>query len=92
MSDAVEMNLRFFAGVREKLACAEQRVVLPPEIKTVGGVRDWLVARGGVWAVALAADKPLRMAYQHVMCDASEPLLVTDQLQEIAFFPPVTGG
>jgi len=51
-----------------------------------------LIARGGVWATALAHDKPLRMAYQHVMCDGSEILLRSSGDQEIAFFPPVTGG
>jgi len=92
MSTAVKVEIRFFASVREQLGCAEQTVELPPEISTVGQVRDWLIARGGVWATALSHDKPLRMAYQHVMCDGSELLLRVNPEQEIAFFPPVTGG
>ena len=92
MSDALTVKLRFFASVREQLDCAELSVALPPEIRTAGQVRDWLIARGGVWATALSHDRPLRMAYQQVMCDASELLSHTDADQEIAFFPPVTGG
>ncbi|MET3106603.1 molybdopterin synthase sulfur carrier subunit [Oxalobacteraceae bacterium GrIS 2.11] len=86
------IQLRFFASVREQLDCAEQIVVLPPEVTTVGAVRQWLIARGGVWAEALAPERPLRMAYQQVMCDESEPLSLSQSSQEIAFFPPVTGG
>jgi molybdopterin synthase sulfur carrier subunit len=92
MNKVIQVNLRFFASVREQLGCAELSVVLPEEITTVGQVRDWLIARGGVWSVALAHERPLRMAYQQVMCDAGEPLLPADRNQEIAFFPPVTGG
>jgi len=86
------IQLRFFASVREQLSCAEQVVDLPPEIATVGQVRQWLIARGGVWAETLAPGRPLRIAYQQVMCDESEPLVFSDPSQEVAFFPPVTGG
>lgn len=92
MSTGITLKLRFFARVREQLDCAEQTVLLPSEITTVGQVRQWLIARGGVWAEALAADRPLRMAYQQVMCEESELLLSSDANQEVAFFPPVTGG
>lgn len=90
----VEMTvtLRFFASVREQLGIAEQAVVLPPELTTVGQVRDWLIGRGAQWATALAHDKPLRMAYQQLMCESSTMLVRADAHQEIAFFPPVTGG
>ena len=89
---STELQLRFFASVREQLACAEQLVLLPAEITTVGQVRQWLIARGGVWAETLAHGRQVRMAYQQVMCDESEVLVLSDPDQEIAFFPPVTGG
>lgn len=91
MSAGIEIQLRFFASVREQLSCAEQTVQLPPEIATVGQVRQWLIARGGVWAETLKSES-LRMAYQQVMCDETEPLLSFAATHEIAFFPPVTGG
>jgi molybdopterin synthase sulfur carrier subunit len=92
MSSSITIQLRFFASVRERLNCAEQVVQVPTEVNTVGQVRDWLISRGGVWAETLAPGRPLRMAYQQVMCDESEPLSVSDMHHEIAFFPPVTGG
>jgi molybdopterin synthase sulfur carrier subunit len=55
----------------------------------VGAVREHLIARGGVWAEALAHERSLRMAFDHVMCD---PGTEVKEGGEVAFFPPVTGG
>lgn len=85
----MRITLRFFASVREQLGCSEEKVTLPAEITTVGQVREWLIARGGIWTEVLAGDRNLRMAYQLVICDESEQ--ITDD-SEVAFFPPVTGG
>lgn len=88
----VTVTLRFFASVREQLGRSEETLTLPSELTTVGQVRDWLIARGAPWAAALASERPLRMAYQQVLCEPSQPLLRSEPTQEIAFFPPVTGG
>jgi sulfur-carrier protein len=82
------INLKYFASVREVLGSGEQ-VVLPPEARTVGDVRAWLLARGEPWATALAEGRALRMACNQRMCDAGTPVAPGD---EVAFFPPVTGG
>lgn len=82
------INLKYFASVREALGGGEQ-VALPPDVKTVGDVRAWLLARGEPWASALAEGRALRMACNQRMCDATAPVASGD---EIAFFPPVTGG
>jgi molybdopterin synthase sulfur carrier subunit len=55
----------------------------------VGAVRDFLIARGGAWAEALAHERALRMAFNHVMCEPGTPV---QEGGEVAFFPPVTGG
>jgi len=82
------INLKYFASVREVLGSGEQ-VVLPPGAQTVGDVRAWLLARGEPWAGALAESRALRMACNQRMCDANTPVAAGD---EVAFFPPVTGG
>lgn len=82
------INLKYFASVREALGSGEQ-VALPPDAQTVGDVRAWLLARGEPWASALAEGRALRMACNQRMCDASAPVSPGD---EVAFFPPVTGG
>lgn len=82
------INLKYFASVREALGGGEQ-VVLPADVQTVGDVRAWLLARGEPWASALSEGRALRMACNQRMCDAATPVAVGD---EVAFFPPVTGG
>ena len=83
------IELRFFASVREALGLAQERVELPDDVRTVGAVRDYLIARGGAWAETLAHGRALRMAFNQVMCPDSTPL---QDGGEVAFFPPVTGG
>lgn len=85
----MNIQLKFFASVREKLQSSEEVVTLPEYVKTVGDVRLWLVARGGAWAEVLAEGRALRMAYNQQMTDASTSI---SEGAEVAFFPPVTGG
>ncbi|SDV47524.1 molybdopterin converting factor subunit 1 [Chitinasiproducens palmae] len=83
------IELRFFAALRETLGVAAERVEVPAEVATVGALRDWLRARGGVWADALDLSRPVRAARNQRAGQPDTPLADGD---EIAFFPPVTGG
>lgn len=85
----MKINLRFFASVREALGVSAESVALPEGVATVGAVRDFLIARGGVWSETLSHGRALRMAFNHVMC---EPETKVVEGGEVAFFPPVTGG
>jgi molybdopterin synthase sulfur carrier subunit len=85
----MDINLRFFASIREALGTSQEAASMPAGVATVGAVRAHLLARGGVWAEALAPERTLRMACNQVMCDAGTA--ITDGC-EVAFFPPVTGG
>jgi molybdopterin synthase sulfur carrier subunit len=85
----MKIQLRFFASMREKLGTSEELVDLPEQIKTVGEVRQYLIARGGAWAEVLAEGRALRMAYNLQMTGAETPI---EDGAEVAFFPPVTGG
>jgi sulfur-carrier protein len=85
----MKIALRFFASVREELGTASEMLALPEGVTTVRAVRELLQKRGGVWASALADDKPLRTAFNHVMCI---PETAIADGGEVAFFPPVTGG
>lgn len=85
----MNIQLRFFASVREALGTSQEDVALPPEVVTVGDVLGWLRARGGVWAETLAEDRALRMAYNQTMANADTRI---SEGCEVAFFPPVTGG
>jgi molybdopterin synthase sulfur carrier subunit len=85
----MNIQLRFFASVREALGASHESLTVPPRVQTIGELRAFLRERGGVWAETLADRKALRMAYNQQMSDASTSL--TDGC-EVAFFPPVTGG
>ena len=84
------MNVRilFFAGLREALGTASESLALPDGVGSVGALRELLAARGEPWA-ALATTKNLRAAVNQQMVGLEAPLRPGD---EVAFFPPVTGG
>jgi molybdopterin synthase sulfur carrier subunit len=85
----MKINVKYFAALREAVGTGQVQLFLPPDVATVGAVRELLRARGGAWAEALAPERAVRMAHQQVMCDGATPVAAG---AEVAFFPPVTGG
>jgi molybdopterin synthase sulfur carrier subunit len=85
----MNIQLRFFASVRESLGTSQETLAVPEQVKTVGDVRALLRERGGAWQDVLADGRALRMAYNQQM--TGPETRITDGC-EVAFFPPVTGG
>lgn len=83
------VTLLYFANLRESLACSREQVALPGGTATVSSLIDHLRARGERWSDAFAPGKTFRVAVNQQMADAATPLKPGD---EVAFFPPVTGG
>ena len=81
------IQIRFFAALREALGTTESS--LPTAAATVADLRDELIARGGAWAEALGRGRAVRAALNQAMVPESAALKDGD---EVAFFPPVTGG
>lgn len=81
------LQVRFFASIREAVGVGAESV--HSQAATVGQLRDELIARGGVWAEALARGRAVRASVNQVMA-ADDTALLPDA--EVAFFPPVTGG
>ncbi|QXC37482.1 molybdopterin synthase sulfur carrier subunit [Aeromonas jandaei] len=80
------IKVLFFAQVRELVACDE--LSLPCEYVTAEQLRTALCERGDKWALALEAGK-LLVAVNQSLVPLDTPLNDGD---EVAFFPPVTGG
>ena len=83
------MKLLYFAWVRQKVGLGEETVDLPGDVRTVGALMAWLKTRGAGYADAFADQKRLRAAVNQEHVDFAAPVSAGD---EIAFFPPVTGG
>jgi len=83
------VRILYFARLREALGKSEEDLVLPEGIDTVGGLAEFLRRRGDSWASELGTGKAVRVAVNQNMAD---PQTRIRGGEEIAFFPPVTGG
>lgn len=83
----MKVTVKYFASIREAMGQGSEPVTT--SAATLAALRDELIARGGVYAQALARGKTLRMALNQTMADEAT---VLHDGAEVAFFPPVTGG
>ncbi|WP_296507461.1 molybdopterin converting factor subunit 1 [Rhodoferax sp.] len=83
----MRVTVRYFASMREAMGTSSE--ALDTDALTLAQLRAELIARGGRGAEALGTDRSVRMALNQVMSEPDTPLAAGD---EVAFFPPVTGG
>lgn len=83
------ITLVYLARLREALGAPAEKVELPGDVGTVAALLAWLRARGGAWAAELAPNRAVRVAVNYDMARADTPIKAGD---EVALFPPVTGG
>ncbi|MDO9094602.1 MAG: molybdopterin converting factor subunit 1 [Rubrivivax sp.] len=83
----MKIRVRYFASLREALGADEN--IDMPEAGTVAELRNLLLALGGRHAEVLARGRAVRTALNQTLCDEATALSEGD---EVAFFPPVTGG
>jgi len=83
------VTVLYFAGLRESLGVSREQVALTPGTPTVGDLLDTMRSREGRWPEVFAAGKSWRVAVNQQMASPATPVRPGD---EIAFFPPVTGG
>lgn len=84
----MKVKVLFFASLREALGTTGEELQLPAGVDTVGSLRAHLATRGGAWE-ALTRAGNLRFAVNQDMAGEATALRPGD---EVAFFPPVTGG
>ena len=83
------LTILWFAWLRERTGTAEEHLSPPAEVATVGALIDWLSARSPRHAAAFQNRRAVRCAVNQDFADPATPILPGD---EVAFFPPVTGG
>lgn len=83
------ITVLYFARLREALGTGHEQLALPDGVGTLAALRAHLAQRGDVWAREMAEGRNLRAAVNQAVAAADAPLNDGD---EVAFFPPVTGG
>jgi len=83
------LTVLWFAWLRERTGTAEEHLTPPAEVATVGALIDWLIARSPHHAAAFRNRGAVRCAVNQEFAGPATPVRPGD---EVAFFPPVTGG
>jgi molybdopterin synthase sulfur carrier subunit len=83
------IKVLYFASLRERLGTGSEELALPAGVTDLGGLAAFLSQRGGAWKETLGSGETVMMALNQEAARASDTLKDGD---EVAFFPPVTGG
>ncbi len=81
------MKVLYFAWLRQKVGVGEETVDPPAEVTDARQLVDWLRARGPGYDEAFRDLDAIKLAVNQE--DLGAPVTASD---EVAFFPPVTGG
>lgn len=85
----MKITVLYFARIKEAVNYSSEEVELPAEITTITGLKNWLALRGDTWAELFNGKQVVRAAINHALVDNMAAISAND---EVAFFPPVTGG
>ena len=83
------MKLLYFAWVRQRIGRSEEDMAVPPSVKDVAALIAFLRAKGPGYEAAFRDPKLIRAAVNQQHSGFDAPVTPDD---EVAFFPPVTGG
>jgi sulfur-carrier protein len=85
------MNIKilYFARIKEAVNYSTEEVTLPNEVATITALKNYLALRGDTWANLFNGKQTVRAAINHELVDNLATIKAGD---EVAFFPPVTGG
>ena len=83
------IELVYLARLREAFGCGGETFEFTHDASTVAALLESLRARGGAFAAELAPGRAVRVAVNHVMAGPETAIATGD---EVAVFPPVTGG
>ena len=83
------LTILYFAWLRERTRVAEEIVTVPASVGDVRALVDWLRARSAGHRAAFDNPQTVRCAVNREFAGPDTPVGAGD---EVAFFPPVTGG
>ena len=83
------MKILYFAWLKEHTGQAFEELQLPDGVDTVGALIPHITKQSDGHGAALADLKAVRVSVNRVYGDLATPITNND---EVAFFPPVTGG
>ena len=83
------ITLRYFSWMREHIGKGCEDILLPDDIRTIADLLPLLRARSAGHTLALSNMRAVRVAVNRTYGDLDTPVSAGD---EVAFFPPVTGG
>ena len=85
------MNIKvlYFARIKEAVNYSTEDIDLPVDVSTVMALKNYLALRGETWANLFNGKQVVRAAINHTLVDDLSTINAGD---EVAFFPPVTGG
>ena len=85
------MNIKvlYFARIKEAVNYSTEEIDLPADVLTVTALKNFLSQRGETWADLFNGKQVIRAAINHALVD---DLAAINSGDEVAFFPPVTGG
>ena len=83
------INIKYFARLSENLGAKGEEIEFGEQSKTVDAVIQLLIDRGEPWITEFSAETKVLVAVNYEICQTNTPLKEGD---EVAFFPPVTGG
>ena len=83
------MKILYFAWLRSSIGRSEETLPLPPDVTTVSGLLDWLGSRGPEHSEVLTHREVIRVAVNQEFAELDDPVRDGD---EVALFPPMTGG
>ncbi|WNC67801.1 molybdopterin converting factor subunit 1 [Thalassotalea nanhaiensis] len=84
----MNINIIFFAAIREQLDCGELTLNLPDKAHKVSDIKMSLMAKGEQWKTVFSSSTLLTALNQQMVNDDA----TIDNNDTVAFFPPVTGG
>jgi molybdopterin synthase sulfur carrier subunit len=85
------MNIKvlYFARIKESVNYSTEDITLPADVATITALKSFLAQRGEVWADLFNGKQTIRAAINHELVDN---MATMNEGDEVAFFPPVTGG